>query len=434
MAWSRRQFGKALGAAALVAPFLATQERAVAQAGSKRAKRLILFFSPNGTIPHLLGTQGSGAGYSFAAGSIMEPLKDHREDIAVIRGLDFKDSTNHEAGMKAMITGNGTDSSPGQGKSIDQHIAGKLAGETRFDSLELGVQTSAWGTNTQTRMSYSGAGKFVSPDDDPRGVYRRLFGAVTGEPMEADRALLRRSCILDLAKGELGQLQRKVGAEERQKLEQHLESIRTVERRLQGPAGNMGGGSCESPAPVMALNTQDNDSFPAIGQAQLDLMLTALACDATRIASIQWSHTVGPVVFSWLGASDNHHNLSHYDRNNPQGMQQYVDCERWYATRFAALLDGLKARPEPGGQGTMFDHSLVVWVKELGDGRNHVCTDVPWVFAGGAGGALKRGQLLDVAGAPHQKALVSICKMMGLDDQLFGDPAHGAGPLPGLLA
>ena len=67
--------------------------------------------------------------------------------------------------MKAMITGNGTDSSPGQGKSIDQHIAGKLAGETRFDSLELGVQTSAWGTNTQTRMSYSGAGKFVSPDD-----------------------------------------------------------------------------------------------------------------------------------------------------------------------------------------------------------------------------------------------------------------------------
>ncbi len=426
----RRRFLQALGASALCAPFIPDMARA--EAGNA-AKRMLIMFTPNGTIPHMLGPTGTGRDFTFAPGSIMEPLASRKDDLVVLGGLEFKNATNHEGGMAAMLTGSGNASSPGGGKSVDQHIASQLGGTKRFDSLELGVQTSAWGAGVQTRMSYSAPNTFVSPDDDPRSVFRRLFGDVTGDPGEVDRALVRRRSILDLTRGELTGMRDRVGAEQMYKIDAHLESIRTVERRLQGaPDPSMVGGSCDEPTPVMNLPLQDNDAYPAIGQAQLDLMLTALACDATQIATLQWSHTVGQTVFTWLGQSEGHHNLSHYDRGNQSGIDDYVAAERWYAERFLYLLDELDARPEPLGEGSMLDNTLVVWAQELGDGRNHVCTDVPWVLAG-AKNILNTGQHIDTAGAPHTKLLVTLCQAMGLNDQIFGDPSHGTGALDGVL-
>jgi hypothetical protein len=421
---TRRKLVGGCGAALLLAPFYALLERAAsAQAAAGCARRLVLFFTPNGTVHRRWRPTGSGTSFEFPAGSILEPLAPHKARVLICDGIDFKNTSNHEGGMAAMLTGNGTLSSQSKGMSVDQYIATEIGGSSRFSSLELGVQTSAWGGGVQTRMSYSAPGAFVPPDDDPVHVFSRLFGTVSSDPTEADRIRRRRQSVIDVVRGDVADLRARVGTEERQKLDLHLESLRRVELGLSGVTG------CTQPTAPAPINTYDNDRFPEIGSLQMDLLVTALACDATRVASIQWSHTVGPQVFSWLGLSDGHHSLSHMDDGNTTGVESFVLAERWYTEQFVYFLTRLSETPDAAG-GTLLDSTLVVWCKELGDGRLHDCLSVPFVLAGG--GCFTPGRYVDFGGAPHQKLLVSICQAMGLDNQTFGDASHGTGPLEGL--
>jgi hypothetical protein len=320
-----------------------------------------------------------------------------------------------------MLTGSGTAGDESRGMSIDQYVAAAIGGNTRLRSLELGVQTSAWGGSSQTRMSYSAAGQYAPPDDSPRGVYSRLYGDVA--PGGADTALARRQSVLDAVKGDLSDLRGRLGNEEQHKLDQHLTSLRELERGL-------GGGSCSGGTPVAELATYDNDNFPAIGKTQMDLLVAALACGATNVASIQWAHTVAPHVFTWLGLSEGHHALSHMDDGNAAGVGQFVQAERWFATQFAYLLTRLAGAPDPEGGGSLLDTTQVVWAKEMGDSRLHVCTDVPFVLAGGP--AFTPGRYLRTGGAPHARLLLSLCHAMGLTNATFGNPAAGNAALGGL--
>ena len=245
---------------------------------------------------------------------------------------------------------------------------------------------------------------------------------------DIDRLAARRRSILDLTRTELNAMHNRVGARQAAKLDQHLESIRALERRLTGTTT----AACTPPEAISELDIYANQNFPFVGEAQMDLMIAALACDITRVATLQWSHTVGPTVFSWLGLEDGHHSLSHYDPSNPEAISDFIASERWYSERFADLLDRLAALPEPGGEGSMLDHSLVVWAQELGDGRLHECKRVPFILAGAAGGHLRPGAYIDYGTVPHQKLLVSICQACGLTNQVYGDASHGTGGLEGL--
>lgn len=417
---TRRSFVAGLGAALIAAPFvslLGAPSRARAAAGPKR---LLVFFTPNGTIHRYWRPAGGESDFTIPAGSILEPLAPHRADLLILDELDFYGVDNHEPGMKAMLTNNGSSTDESQGMSIDQFVAARIGATTRFRSLEFGVQTSAWGGQAQTRMSYSAPGVFVSPDDDPRSAWRRMFGDLAGGAEAAAQRLARRRSILDVTRAELVDLRDRLGAEERIKLEAHLESLRSVERGLESS-----GGSCEVPATPDRVGTYDNDSFPAIAQQQIDLAVRALACGLTNVASLQLSHTVGDRVYSWLGISDGHHSLSHADDGNEAKVADFVAVERWNAAQFAYLLESLKAAPDPAG-GTMLDSTLVLWAKELGDGRMHTCASVPWVLAGGG---LRTGRYLRLGGENHARVLVSICRAFGLANETFGDPRAGRGGL-----
>jgi hypothetical protein len=266
----------------------------------------------------------------------------------------------------------------------------------------------------------------VPPDDDPASTLSRVFGAAFGDDAVLAKQKARRKSVIDLVSAELGDLRGRVGKDERSRLDEHLESVRKLELSVAT------GASCSAPAGVTG-NPQDNDSFPDVLKAQTDILTMALACGMTRVASLQCSHTVSPTVFSWLGLSEGHHSLSHADDSNTQGVNDFVTAERWYATQFGYLLDRLRALPDPdGGGGTLLDGTVVVWAKELGDGRLHECKGVPFVLAGG-GGAIRTAQHLVVDGEPHQKLLVAICQAVGLSNPTFGDPSHGTGPLGGVL-
>jgi hypothetical protein len=426
---ARRRFLQSVGAAAVAAPFLALSRSRVARAATGGAKRLVVFFTPNGTIHSKWRPSGSGAAFDFPAGSILEPLAARKSDLLVLGGIDFKNVSNHEAGMANMLTGGGSAGTASGGMSVDQYVADRIGADSRFASLEFGVQTSAWGQNVQTRMSYRGPGQYVPPNDDPRNAFSRMFGDVAPTPGGVDRQLARRRSIIDLVRGELRDLGGRLGGEERRKLDQHLESLRRVEVGL-GGGGAPAAGCGMTPAPTGG-DVYGNDAFPTVGRQQTDLLVAALACGLTKVASLQWSHTVGPPVFSWVGCGDGHHSLSHTDDGNRAGVDQFVAAERWFAEQFRYLLDQLAQAPDPAG-GSLLDSTLVVWCKELGDGRLHDCNSVPFVLAGGGGG-LRTGRYLELGGAPHQKLLVSICQAMGLDNQTFGDASHGAGPLEGLV-
>ena len=419
---SRRRFLSNLATTTLALPFV-QHLQGVAHAQGNTPQRLFIFFTPNGTIPQHIWPSGSETNFSFGANSIWEPLDAYKNDLIFIKGLEFYNATNHEAGMGAMLTNNGgTDTATGN-YSLDQLIAAHLNAPTRFSSLELGVQTSAWGGSNQTRMSYAGPGIYVTPDDNPSNVYQRMFGELLVGAEEATQRRARRQSIVDINRAQILDLRNRLGTEERIKLDAHTESLAQLENTIHAVP------QCAPSEAPSGLTTYNNDHFPDIAQAQMDLAVTALACDMTRVVSLQMSHTVGPPVFSWLGVHEGHHSLSH-GADGTTAAQEYVLCERWFSEQFATLIQKLKDQPDPNG-GSLFDSTLVVWAKELGDGRMHVCTDVPFVLGGGS--TFTPGRYLDVGHAYHSQLLVSIAQAFGMELDTFGDPNSGSGGLGGLV-
>ncbi len=423
---SRRTFVGSAALGLVAAPVLrALGPRPARAAAPSAPSRLLVFFCPNGTIPHRWRPVAStdAPGFAFAPGSILEPLSARRDQLLIVDGLHFHRADNHEGGMAAMLTNGGGLDSPTGGASIDQIVALKISADARFASLELGVQTSLWGGGIQTRMCYSKAGSWLTPDDDPRHVHERLFGAAG---VDVDRLRRRRQSVIDLVRGELVGLHTRLGRAEQTKLEAHLESLRAVERGLTPTS------TCEAPvAPPGTLAHYDNTRFPDVLALQRELAALALGCDMTRVVTLQCAHTVAPTVMSWLGIGEQHHSLSHIDDGNTEGVDHFVATERWFAEQFGLLLDALAARPDPDHPDTdrtLLDATLVVWMKELGDSRLHVCRDVPVVLAGGG---LQTGRWLRVPSGetPHARLLVALARKFGVALDTFGDVTAGAGAL-----
>jgi hypothetical protein len=431
---SRRAFSASLGMAVLAAPFLGLlRGRTAVAAPATKAKRFVTFFTPNGTVPARWRPSGGETSFSFPAGSILEPIASWKDRLVIIDELDFKNANNHEGGMAAMLTGGPNATGESAGKSIDQFLAGKIGGTRRLRSLELGVQTSAWGGGQQTRMSYAGPQQFVPPDDSPRNVFDRVYGAAApgnGDDAAAIAAKRRKQSVIDAVRADLGSLRGRLGTDEARKLDLHVESIRELERSLGLGGSGEGGGapSCDRGAPVADLPLYANDNLPAIGTAQMDLLVASLQCGVTNVASIQWAHTVAPQVFTWLQLAESHHALSHNSDFNATGVDNFVKAERWFAEQFGYLLGKLAETPDPDG-GMLLDSTMVLWCKEMGDSRDHVCTSVPMVIAGAG---FTTGRYLRTGGASHARMLLSICRAFGLDTQTFGDPANGSVPLAGL--
>lgn len=439
----RRTFLRGAGGLALALPFLD------AMAGSASAvdfpKRFVVFFTGLGTVKQ--AWQPTGTETSFELGEILAPLSPYRDKLLVIEGIDMESAHHgpgdpHQQGIGQALTGTELQEGTlfpyacnpaahvgwGGGISVDQFLAAKLGERTKLSSLELGVQVQY--ANVSSRVSYLGPGQPVPPEDDPRAAFDRLFLDLSSDPADLDRRRALRRQVLGSVMEDYGSLARTLGGDDRQKLEQHLGAVNEIEKRLDAPG--LLGGACALPELGDPLDVYANDNFPAIGRLQTDLLAMALACDLTRVASIQWSATQAGKVFTWLGQSDTHHALSHSNVSDPDKQQQLIDIGRWQAEQLAYLLGKLDAVQE--GTGTLLDNTLVLWCTDISQGQSHARRDMPYVLAGGAGGALRTGRYLRYDGDPHNNLLVTLCNAMGVDVSTFGNPAYCTGPLPGLLA
>jgi hypothetical protein len=168
------------------------------------------------------------------------------------------------------------------------------------------------------------------------------------------------------------------------------------------------------------------------GKAQMDLLVMALACDLTRVGSLQWSTSVSNTRHTWVPQilAGGHHDLSHYDDGDPSAYQDILEINKWYTEQFAYLLTSMANIQE--GDSTLLDNSVVVWVNELGKGNSHTRRSIPFLLAGGCQGHFRTGQSITYANESHGKLLVSLCRAMDVPADTFGDPQYSDGPLSGL--
>jgi hypothetical protein len=412
---------------------------------SKPPKRYVTFFSPNGTIRSAWVPQGTETQWELSR--ILAPLKDHQSDLVVIDGVDNVAAgrgpgDDHMRGMGCMLTGTellpgttrgggGTPAGLAGGISLDQELVKQLKPPTKFPSLELGVNSGSSGT-VWGYASYKGPGQPLPLDNSPLNVFNRVFAEVSDKPGDQSLFMRARQQRLSVVDGVLKQfklLNDKLGASDKQRLDQHMTTVSELEHRLKNASTAPVTASCVRPGEPMRFDYRANDRVPETGKLQMDLLVLALQCDLTRVATLQWSHSVGGTRFSWLGLSRGHHDLSHDPDSNEESKEALTKINVWYAEQLSYLLTKMKEVKEADGS-TLLDNSLVFWCNELSRGNAHSHPDHPYVLAGKAGGAVRTGRFLSGYGRePHNNLLVSILNAFGVQTNTFGNPAYCTGPL-----
>jgi hypothetical protein len=404
---------------------------------------LIVLFTPDGTFPdYWAPNAASDDSFTIDDDSMLGPLAPHKDDLILLDGLDLYAAPNtvgcqHAFGMGSILTnvaqpqpygygdGNGGVGTDTNGMSIDQYVASIIGNNSRFRSLELGVQTSVssiYADDAYTRMCYSAPNTPVVSDNNPANVYSRLFDALSPD----QRAVTaRRKSLLDIAYKDLKDLQYRVSSAERAKLDLHLQAIEDIERSWTGLDL-----ACTAPDAPDVDDYDVNGNFPDVLKAQIDLLVTAIACGMTNVGTLQMSQTISYMVMTWLEQSTDWHSLSHMVGYGGNPTEQYIEGTRFFMENVSYLLDRLKSFPDPDIYGgTLLDTTIVLVVHELSDSVLHSYTKNQFILAGNACGQWETGKYYDIDGHNHSELLVSICRAMGIDIDTFGDSDAGSGGL-----
>ena len=420
---TRRQFLRSLGLSAAALPFLPALHRLRA-AENTPAQRIIFMFSPNGTVPWEFWPDQTDADLQLKR--ILAPLEPFRNQLMTLKGISNKirgDGDGHMRGMSCLLTaielnpGNiqgGSDRPAGwaKGISIDQEIKNYLQSKketaTRFGSLELGVNVGNR-ADPWTRWAYAGNNQPVAPSNSPYDVFDKLYGQVK------DRENL--GSVLDEVSEDLKIVSSRLGKEEREMLEKHTAFVRQMETDLAA----MDGQTLRFPAPKLEPGVElDNDGIPKVSEMQADLLVNAFANDLARVATLEFTNSVGQTRMRWLGINDGHHGLSHEPDTNKEAQEKLVKINIWFAEQLAALAKKLDAIPEPGGSGTMLDNTTIVWTNELGKGNSHSHDDIPFVLLGGGLG-FQTGRALQFDKTPHNRLWLSLAHAFGHQIETFGN-------------
>lgn len=411
-------------------------------------KRLVLLYNPNGTIPDAFWPAAGASEVDFTLGSILEPLAAFKDRMLLLRGLDIAVAEAaglpggpHQRGIGGLFTGSelqtgtmadGDGSLAGwaNGTSIDQEVVHRLNPPTLLPSLELGVRATQ--ADVMARISYSGPGSPVPPMNDPREVFQRLNSGFVNDLAGPEQAAAReqRRLVMSAVQAQYSSLRPKVSIVDRQKLERHADFLSGIVRRLD--YGIRPGPACNAPSDPPQLGVEVADDMPDVTRLQLDMLALALACDLTRVASLQFSTAVNAIGFPWLGSVAEGHNLSHRGPSDTAAIEQLTARARWYSEQVAYLVQQLASITE--GDRTVLDNTVLVWGNELSMGNNHSHKEIPFMLLGSAGGHFRTGRYLELGSQPHNRLLVSLLQAMGVEATAFGHPEFGmSGPLDGLV-
>lgn len=427
---NRRSALKQLGLSSLSLPILSQSTNLFAKDKPTSAlkQRLIIMFSPNGTIPGQFWPEKIGDDYEHK--TILKPLEPFHDKMLILRNLHNKvkgDGDNHMRGMSCLLTGielfpgnvmGGGNTPAGwpKGISIDREIYNYLQAKeetrTRFGALHFGVgvqdRADPW-----TRMSYDGPNQPVTPLSDPYDAYRKLYGNV--------REKQQVRSILDDLRGDLKKVASQLPQSDRKLLIEHTELVNRMDKEY-AKGSSLTNIATEPPELPKGLLNQ-NDNIPQLGRLQIDILVNSFVNDFARVATLQYSKSVGQAKMNWLDINDAHHTLSHEPDKNKDAYEKLVRINTWFAEELAYLLKKLENTPEPGQKGSMLDHTLVIWTNELGKGNSHTLNHIPFVLAGnGFGFRMGRSYWCGDENNAHNRLLLSLAHAVGHPLETFGNP------------
>lgn len=438
--------------------------------------RLVIFYSPGGTLLDQWRPQGTSTDFSLQP--MMMPLAPYLDKLVFLDGVDMPitqigNGHPHSRGMAGVLTGqqllpgnfntNGGNAGFAAGPSVDQIVAAKISAGLRLPSLEL---SAGWSTgisaggqphpgnviNYQAPSKPGGPATPVPPSTDPLNTFKRVFQGVGGDAQANAKELAFTTSVLDGVQEDFKRLMPQLGSEDRQKLEAHLALVQEAQSGI-----NKGvSGTCVAPSNInqtpgyyddpiaSGVSRGDSDGgsmaittgakVPEKGEAMTDLLVASLACDLTRVATMQWSDSEAKFMLGFLkdgsgqSLKDHHHGYQH-DRGFQPGALEVI--YHFYAQKLAYLLQKLDSVQE--GNGTLLDNTLVLSVSEIQAPENHGQRNMPFILAGKAGGKLQTKRWLKFQGQPHNNLLVSVLNMFGVDQQRFGHAEYCTGALSGLV-
>lgn len=442
---NRRTLLRGAGHVAIGLPFLEAMLRPLRShaAETQAPLRFVVFYSPGGTLLDKWRPLSGGTETQFTLSDMMAPLVPYQKDLLFIDGLNLSVTEigvghPHSRGMAGLLTG--SELLPGNfvtgmgnagfanGPSVDQVIAEKLRAQnpmaaTKFKSLEFSTAWAISGrsvmdgavaetSNAADQINYAAANKPLPPMIRPKDAWERVFKDLpTGMADTAvDLERKKQKSILDAVVAQYKTVSVQLSAADKAKLEEHAQLIRDLELSL---STGTSGESCAVPAAPAAVEID----VPTKGKLMTDLLVTSLACNLTRVATMQWadSESKFPLNFEPLNLSDHHHGYQHDSVYDPNALFKIY---RWFGSNFAYLLEKLKSVPE--GDGTLLDNTVVLWVTEIQEPPTHAQTNMPFMIAGGKNANIRTGRWLKVPGQSHNSLLVSLLNVFGGTETAFG--------------
>jgi hypothetical protein len=430
----RRTFLKGTGVA-LALPFLESMlpaGRLLGQAAGARPTRFGAIYFPHGAIMPKWTPAADGAGFELT--EILQPLKAFRDRINVVSDLECAlaygsgATANHNRAAAAYLSGAfaKTGAKPELGVTVDQIIARKVGQDTPLPSLELMIEEASVSCGDglscayRDTISWQGANQPLPMENNPQVVFERLFG--DGNTAAERKARRDQSLsLLDSVLGEASSLQRTLPIADRTRLDQYLSDVREIERRIQKTGQQLSDDLAVPPTPTgVPADVEEHIKL------MLDLQVLAWQADITRVSTLLLAKELSNAVFPKSGIRDAFHILSHHS-NIQQNKEKFAVLNMYHVALFSYFLDKLQSTPD--GDGTLLDHSLLLYGSGISDGNQHNHTDLPIIVAGGASGKLKGGRhIRNAKKTPMANLLVAMLEKMNVPVEKFGD-STGAVPL-----
>jgi hypothetical protein len=423
---SRRTLLRGAGAAVAL-PFLDAMHPALA-GPMKSVRRLGVVYVPNGIIMNQWTPAEFGKDFNFTR--ILKPLEPFRDDVTVIAGLCNNAATKAQGGGHAKASGSFLSGAPPKytagadvhaGTTFDQVAAKTWADQTRVPSLQLGCEDSRMVGNCDTGSScaYTNSLSWKDPDTplavdvNPRSVFERLFGTVDPSldpATRARRALYRRS-MLDLTRESTRKLELDLGPADRRKMDEYLTSIHEVEQRMT---------AVERDTRVPSMDKPGGIPFEFSGYVKLmfDLQAIAFQSDLTRVSTMMIGREGSVRTYPEIEVPDPHHPLTHH-RGHPDFIEKVTKINCFHAQLFAYFVAKLKAMPE--GDGSVLDHSAILYGGALSDGNAHSNVNLPLLLAGQAGSDRIGGKHVKFDRTPVSNLFLSLLDGAGVRVETFGD-------------
>jgi hypothetical protein len=444
MALPRRTFLRGVGAT-LALPFLDAMVPALSAAAKAASPRRLGFIygSPNGVIQKAFVPTAVGA--KFELSPILSPLAAVKDQLLVLSGLSHRQADSfgdgngdHARGTAVWLSGvhawdrrgGGGGDSVTLGTTVDQIAAEHLGRGTQLPSLELVLEKPTQIACDSTDCFFSNTISWRSPttpnpmEPHPRMVFERLFGE--GGTAAQRLALTHRTgSLLDSVIAEVSGLQKRLGAGDRTKLGEYLQSVREIEKRIQ--SGEANGALSELALPNRPTDIPDD--FEEHAKLMFDLQVLAYQADITRVFSMLMAREGSPRTYPQIGVSEQHHPVSHH-RDDPALIAKKQKIDTYHVQLLGYFLEKMQATPD--GDGSLLDHSMILYGGGLGDGNLHEHSNLPTLVAGRLGGQLTTGRHLAFpVNTPMANFFTAVLDKVGVQIEKIGD-STGRLPLEAL--